>query len=55
MFKHCYARVRAWFSTLLSAPAVAPKPRWVPGPRVQMHLRKTARKSSQAGMKRSSP
>lgn len=45
MLKHCYARVRAWVLEKFK-PAPPPKERWVPGPRVQMHLRRTARKAN---------
>lgn len=47
MFKHCLARLRAVFTKTPKPPkAAAPAP-IVLGPRVQIHLRKAARKTEQ--------
>ena len=50
MFKHCYARVRAWFvKSSIKVPVAPQKAPLNPGPRVQMHMRKAARKAPNAG------
>lgn len=46
MFKHRIARLRAWFKSTRQAPEpIAAKAPMVIGPRVQLHMRRAARKA----------